>query len=259
MVSRRLWIDASNLDRLTDAGAEVLANMVGVGGNGLTVGLAAVSALGVPTFCGRDANGNSWPLGCIEPTPPVINTTIEILGESDGNVLFSDTGAQFLPLFNATINNVFQTMDAAVRLDFGPTISNNFLTNPEVAPLTLFPTFPILTLDANGTISSIGDHPSVLYQVVAGTFFDPSQDIVSLPLDGSQLSRMQVPYLCHFSVRKSTGSLIIAVLVATLSMFTAGYGFAIFVASYFATLNRPDGKQFSRCLLLDELIQSSFP
>lgn len=218
--------------------------MAGIGGNSASVGITALSAVGVPVFCGRTADGSPSPIDCVESTPPSIPMTLEILGESNGRVL-TDTATSFLPLFSETLGNAFQTMDAAVRVDFGHTIYNNFLTNADLGPLALSPTFPTLTLSPNGTVSSTGEHSSTLYELVTGTFGDLTPDqtaIVSLPLDASQPSRLQVPYLCHFSTRKSTGSLIVSVLVATLSMFTAGYGFVMFIASNIETFHRPEGE-----------------
>lgn len=136
-------------------------------------------------------------------------------------------------------------MHAAARLDFRPTLHNNFFTNTTVAPLAISLIPPALSFDKNGTINYDKHYMSILYQIATGTFANFTADtkpIVALPLDGSQNSIVQVPYLCHFSVRKSTGPLVISVLVATLSMFSAGWGVSMLVASYFAKRNMPESE-----------------
>ncbi|KAG8983282.1 hypothetical protein FRB93_007314 [Tulasnella sp. JGI-2019a] len=116
----------------------------------------------------------------------------------------------------------------------------------------IIPTYPLGVYDANGNIAV--SHPdSKFYDALTGTLreSDGSLFFPGLPLDGSKRSTISVPFLCRFSVRKSTGEAFIAVLVATLSMFSAGWAVFILVCSYFAKRGQPKGEShISRRTLL---------
>lgn len=218
--------------------------MVGIAGDRRNLGVIAFSAYGLPYVCTRDSDGHPYPPDCIEDTPPHILASVGLVGAPTGRLYETVTGEKALPFFNATIGNVFQTLHAAVRLDFGPTLYNNFLTNATVAPLAIAGAYPVLDFNSNGTVGATTYANSSLYEAIMGTFASfntTDKAFLALPLDDSQKSTIQVPYLCHFTVRKSMGPLIISVLVATLSMFSAGWGVSMLVASYFATRNLPEG------------------
>lgn len=222
---------------------EILSDISGV--PGLTTGIEAFSAIAYPEFCARRADVALAQPHCVGSTPPAINTTISVLATSTGEISVPPAASSYLPYLNATISNAFQTMLAAVRLDFGPTLPNNFLTNATVAPLAISPTYPALYLGKNGTLSSGFSYRSSFYMLVTSTAEElkaASLEQFTLPLYGAQNAIIQVPYLCHFTIRKTMGPLIVSVLVATLSMFSAGWGGFLLVASYFATRNRPEGE-----------------
>lgn len=107
---------------------------------------------------------------------------------------------------------------------------------------TILPTYPVGITHANGTVS-VSQRESVLYESLAGTLRNADGSLLfpTLPLDGSKRSIISVPYLCHFSERKSAGEAFIAVLVATLSMFSAGWAIFMLVCSYLAKRGQPQG------------------
>jgi hypothetical protein len=116
--------------------------------------------------------------------------------------------------------NIAQTILAAVRIDLGNPSRNNFFLNRSVLNTTLFGTFPANKL-LNLNVSS-----SILY--------DANVNSGMLPLAVGGPAHIQVLYLCQLQQLKSYGSLVISVLVATLSMFSAGWAFFMLVAGFFA-------------------------
>ncbi|KAJ7851481.1 hypothetical protein B0H13DRAFT_2254977 [Mycena leptocephala] len=96
------------------------------------------------------------------------------------------------------LSNVIQTMYAAVRIDLGNPSPNNFLLNTSVIPATIFSTFPATLPGVDNTSEDRG--PAL----------------------------MDVVYLCRFQHPLPPAQAFIAVLVATLSMFSSGW--AIFLA-----------------------------
>ncbi|KAJ7921309.1 hypothetical protein B0H13DRAFT_2416493 [Mycena leptocephala] len=119
------------------------------------------------------------------------------------------------------LSNVIQTMYAAVRIDLGNPSPNNFLLNTSVIPATIFSTFP-------ATLPGV-DNTSEEYANLVGTTVNPDFNITGLlPLTVEGPALMDVVYLCRFQHPLPPAQAFIAVLVATLSMFSSGW--AIFLA-----------------------------
>ncbi|KAJ7932088.1 hypothetical protein B0H13DRAFT_2651073 [Mycena leptocephala] len=107
------------------------------------------------------------------------------------------------------LSNVIQTMYAAVRIDLGNPSPNNFLLNTSVIPATIFSTFPATLPGVDNTSEEFQYHGAA-----------------ALTVEGPAL--MDVVYLCRFQHPLPPAQAFIAVLVATLSMFSSGW--AIFLA-----------------------------
>ncbi|KAG8990857.1 hypothetical protein FRB94_013032 [Tulasnella sp. JGI-2019a] len=137
-------------------------------------------------------------------------------GTVDGTILgakesfWSDSDIQ-LDIYSDGIANAMQFLLAVTRLDMSNVLSNNFLAHLDVI---------------NATIQS----PSRLY-------YDLMYRNGTLRLDTSRPAVIASQYLCHFPQRKSLGSAIISVLVATLSMFGSGWAAFLLVATYFEKRN----------------------
>ena len=127
------------------------------------------------------------------------------------------------------IYNLIQTVYACIRIDLGNPSSNNFILNPAAINGTISPTFPLT--QANGEAFS----NSSLY-VVWATWLQYRP-----PVTVSGPATIQVVYPCQFQKLKSLGSLAISVLVATLSMFSTGWGIFMLLATAVAKRNNPTG------------------
>ena len=148
------------------------------------------------------------------PTDPVLNR----------GVLDNDT--------ELAIYNILQTVYAAVRIDLGNPSLNNFILNPAALNNTIYPTFPITP--ANGEAFSNSD----LYSILSS----PSPWLQqNLPVKLSGPATIQVVYLCQTQIRKTAGALFISVLVATLSMFSTGWGVYMSLATTIAKRQNPTG------------------
>ncbi|KAJ6484452.1 hypothetical protein C8R47DRAFT_1280653 [Mycena vitilis] len=125
--------------------------------------------------------------------------------------------------FNA-LANVIQTIYAAVRIDLGNPSPNNFLLNTSVIPATIFSTFP-------ATQPGIYD-TSAEYANLVGTAVNPDFNITGLlPLTVEGPAQMDVVYLCRFQLPLAPAQAFIAVLVATLSMFSSGWAIFLVIAT----------------------------
>jgi hypothetical protein len=154
----------------------------------------------------------------------------------DGFLPISDTNQPLIPsnsdLYRPVIN-LAQTILAAVRIDLGNPSPNNFILHPSTLNATLFSTFPASNL--------LNASASVLYQANVRPDLYGIQGSLPLTLEGP--ANIQVVYSCQFQQRKAPGSAFISVLVATLSMFSTGWGLCMFLAAYLA--EHKESKQMS--------------
>ncbi|KAG8978809.1 hypothetical protein FRB93_010623 [Tulasnella sp. JGI-2019a] len=204
-----LWMAGSNL---TGKLVEILATGNHSYGVGATVLYAYIGKSNPDEFCHNQRLGT---------VPPSCLTVPPSLGGSEEHLIFS-SGASGLydnaiSPYGAAMNNSLQMMMAAVRLDIGNIFPNNILVYPG----------PI-----NATISPITDNIDTdLYFHLYGGVSDTT--LKEVPINTSQPAIVATEYLCHVQMRKSLGPLVIAVLVATLSMFSSGWAALILVSTYF--------------------------
>jgi hypothetical protein len=138
--------------------------------------------------------------------------------------------------YNA-VANVLQTMYAAVRIDLGNPSPNNFLLNTSVIPSTIFPTFPT-------TIQGVYNQ-SEEYANLVGDAVNPDFNITGLlPLTVEGPAQLDVVYLCRFERPLAPAQAFIAVLVATLSMFSTGWALFLGLATNFVKRRDSGGIRF---------------
>jgi len=126
--------------------------------------------------------------------------------------------------------NLLQTVYAAIRVDMGNPSMNNFILNPSALNLTIYEKFPA-TANQDETTSTFYDQSS-------GN--NPKSDL-HLPINVPGPAQIQVVYTCRTQQRKSLGSLITSVLVATLSMFSIAWAAFISAATAFVKRTDPAG------------------
>ncbi|KAF8216723.1 hypothetical protein K438DRAFT_401838 [Mycena galopus ATCC 62051] len=171
---------------------------------------------------------------CASQIPPVnITNMFEYTSNQNFSQYFANEPASQLnqPLVtndtSGIISNLVQGVYAAVRLDLGNPSPNNFLLNTSLTPQAItatFPqTFPSLLNESLLHSVLVGDGYAAAYGVLngAGT---PYNLTGLLPLTAPGPAVLQGVYLCHIQRAKSPASAFIAVLVATLSMFSSGWG-----------------------------------
>jgi hypothetical protein len=184
-----------------------------------------------------------------------IKGMFELLGNgflhqnSTGDLLTDDT--------TGIISNIVQALYAAVRLDLGNPSSNNFLLNTTVIPQAVQATFP-QTYPGQGNISLPTD--SYLHSALVndGKFSKLTGGVYDIP----GLLPLSVPgpvifdrvYLCRFQRGKSAGSAFIAVLVGTLSTFSAAWGNFLTLAAALVKRRGPTGERASFSLSTQPLI-----
>ncbi|KAJ7635409.1 hypothetical protein FB45DRAFT_831063 [Roridomyces roridus] len=200
-----------------------------------------------PAFLGPDAP-------CASQVPALNVTSIfEFMPSTVAGAQFvanepidPDTGN--LPLINndtfGMISNVVQVAYATIRLDIGNrTPKTNFLLNTSLIDSVIVKSFPKHTAAMPNesflysTLISDGYYPN----------FVPSEQFFVkglLPLEMPGPALLDGVYLCRFQRAKSPGAGFIAVLVATLSMFTAAWG-RFLAVSEGVVKRRPDGVVFS--------------
>jgi hypothetical protein len=142
--------------------------------------------------------------------------------------------------FSITLVNLVQTTLAAVRIDIGnPWPLNNFILNTSVINATIaqLPQDLLFILGDNPNTVSLGQS---LMQAVRPSYTPPSADT-------SRCAVFTVDYLCQTTRAKSPGSAFISVLVATLSMFTTGWGVLMLIVRFLSTRNRSDANYCDGC------------
>ncbi|KAJ7663442.1 hypothetical protein B0H17DRAFT_1019889 [Mycena rosella] len=173
-------------------------------------------------------------VACALEIPPVNITDMFEYSPVNGMTSYSTslpTSESNKPLIDTDtsgiIANLVQTVYAAVRIDLGNPSPNNFLLNSSVIPQAIIASFP-------QTFPQLANE-SYLYSILVDDDYYkqvPGHDQLSisglLPLTVPGPAIVDGVYLCHFQRAKSPGSAFIAVLVATLSMFSTGW--ALFLA-----------------------------
>lgn len=131
----------------------------------------------------------------------------------------SDENPQVIDAVTAApLANLIQLVYASIRIDLGNPSPNNFILNPSSTNQTIAQSFP--------QTSTLPVAQSNLYQKLTSQSFQP----VTI----QDPANIRVVYLCRAQRQKSAGPLFIAVLVATLSMFSSGWAVFMFVAAYIA-------------------------
>lgn len=144
--------------------------------------------------------------------------------------------------------NIVQLIYASARIDLGNPSPNNFILNPAASNQTLVQTFP--------RTSFVPEVRSELFDQ-----WTTHKGIENLdqyrPVTVDQPANIRVTYLCRSQKKKAAGSLFISVLVATLSMFSAGWAAFMLIATYFAKRSH-DGQNHNHYLLYLALIGMIF-
>ncbi|KAG9027901.1 hypothetical protein FRB95_007063 [Tulasnella sp. JGI-2019a] len=177
---------------------------------------------------------------------PQLNISYSSMIQTNYFYMTGDNLTRPIEFFNASVNNALQTLHAAVRFDLGNALPNNLFTNTTAVlstNQTIIPTFPLETINSKGNRTVSSAH-SKFYDMLTGAIRrdNGSEYFSALPLDGSKRSTILVPFLCRFLELKSPGNAFISVLVATLSMFSAGWTVFILICGYFAKRGKPQGK-----------------
>ncbi|KAJ6526186.1 hypothetical protein DFH09DRAFT_1188077 [Mycena vulgaris] len=139
------------------------------------------------------------------------------------------------------IANLVQSAYAAVRLDLGNPSPNNFLLNKSMVGEAItahFPqTFPGMATESF-LFSILVDDGYYAQQPGGTTYYNDVASMLPLAVPGTAV--VDGVYLCRFQRAKSPGSAFIAVLVATLSMFSSGWALFIAVAAGMVKTRAPD-------------------
>ncbi|KAF8968029.1 hypothetical protein BDZ97DRAFT_1655514 [Flammula alnicola] len=144
------------------------------------------------------------------------------------------------------IVNLLQTIYASIRVDLGNPSLNNFILHPLFLNSTIIPVFPATRWNQDNSSRN-----ATLYDGFAHLEPDLSVNV-------SGPAHIQVVYPCRFQQRKSLGSLVISVLVATLSMFSSGWALFILIATALAKRADPLGTSAHCYWIVDALFITSF-
>lgn len=205
-----------------------------------TVALFANSSVTAPTmisaswdgfgaFCPGPAAGAGLTCLDYDPyAPPPLNISLDSLSTP----ISFPYGSDLYGFYQATISNAFQVLHAAVRLDIGYALPNNLFTNTTAVISANKTILPIWSMPSGPDSTDTIQRTTFVYQELSGMD----------PLSGSGKSVISVPYLCHLTVLKSAGEVIVSVFVATVTMIGTGWSLFMWVATWFATRGRPESK-----------------
>jgi len=166
--------------------------------------------------------------------PPPVNITSSLVTVFNGTSFHYTSGKNSSAIDGSNIYapmaNIIQTIHAAVQIDLGNPHENNFLLNPSVLSTTLYSEFSVALLP-KPTVST-------LYQFIYNFSTVPT----TLPLKVEGPAKLEARYLCRLQQMKGPAQAFIAVLVATLSMFTSGWGLVMLLATYWAKRDNDSGR-----------------
>lgn len=228
------------------AGMDVINNMADALNNATNTAAVLLSVYSYPDHCVMaNVDKPDFPscnMSSIHAAPE-LDINIDVVGMNDFSfqtISQNPNMTSLLGTYDRTLSNMMQAMHAAARLDVGNILPNNFITNASAINSTLWRNIPATQLGGE----------SYIYDILTGTGLLSGGDKVAQPplVVPDPAVVIMIPYLCHFSVPKTPGQVFISVLVATLSMCTAGWGWAMFIAVYFAKRNQPAGEFLSLSL-----------
>ncbi|KAJ6606090.1 hypothetical protein DFH09DRAFT_966260 [Mycena vulgaris] len=175
---------------------------------------------------------------CAVQVPPLNVTDMFEYTPGRGIQLYSSSGQYRKPLLTndtfGIISNTVQAVYAAVRLDLGNPSPNNFLLNTSMISDAIIETFPQTYPNRLGYPSLPTE--SYLYSILVNDGYHSDITVVFgipaglLPLTSPGPAVLDGVYLCRFQRAKPPRSAFIAVLVATLSMFTTGWAIFLVIA-----------------------------
>ena len=133
--------------------------------------------------------------------------------QSNGNLVDTQGGSDAIQ-GGLAITNLFQVMNAAIRLDIGNVRPNNFMVNSSVI----------------NTIASINQGNDLYDSLAAG-----GDDGFTLPVFHLDQTSINAKFDCKFTVAKPWSEILISVFVATVSMLGSGWAAYLTGATYLAT------------------------
>ncbi|KAG9009725.1 hypothetical protein FRB94_011581 [Tulasnella sp. JGI-2019a] len=222
---------------VASAGADLVGQVVNAfqvtsGAGPLLVSAEALPIGGYPPWwCTPSVyNTNST---CGTAVPP-ISLSQRKLDDATGTAILNTT----LPTnYNITINNAMQTILAAIRIDLGNILPNNFLVHrtPDVIGSTISSTIPIQGFQPT---------PALLYTLIGNgdSWLQGHQGLSTLNPDSVTPSQITLEYQCKLQQRKNGGSLFIDITVATLTLFNNVWGIATGLLISLALRKRPHEK-----------------
>ncbi|KAG8864765.1 hypothetical protein FRB96_003351 [Tulasnella sp. 330] len=187
-----------------------------------------------------DLGGSGYPPWWCSATASTTNATCktaipQIPLSTDGLTLLDVNGGDILEggienNYTLAITNAMQTMLAAVRIDLGNILPNNILVNrsSELVSTIIAQTFPA---DSHGDPSLYSDLIPV----------DPTSTPILVDVTvGINSTQIALEYQCRVEQRKSPGSIVVAVSVATLTLFKSGWAAFLVILTFFAKRAKPE-------------------
>ncbi|KAJ7628071.1 hypothetical protein B0H17DRAFT_556149 [Mycena rosella] len=189
---------------------------------------------------GQPSCDTSPPFFCVIPT----FTSYNAIGNTDLNIVgFTDILANLSSLYN-----VINVLYAAVRLDLGHWTADNLFTNTT--------SFNNLIAPSDIPANTVSTNNSLAFRSFASSKGMAYVNFTTPPSASTRTGAavIQIPYTCNVMRRKSTGSFIVSVLSATISMFLAAWGAVGAILSAIAR-RRPAGNACGPATLEGHIIE----
>lgn len=139
---------------------------------------------------------------------------------------------------NLTMSNAAQLIMAAIRLDLGNVFPNNLLASPNTLNSTIARPPPEYQYGNLYDLLSKGVTAYPNETMVQ----DANWIVLNTTLPDPAIIATQ--FLCHVAQRKPLGQAVISVLVATLSIFTTGWGLVMLASTLYESWKYGEGVRF---------------
>ncbi|KAF7292679.1 hypothetical protein MIND_01166100 [Mycena indigotica] len=200
---------------------------------------------------------------CSSTNPPALNITrtTQITGSGSNGRVSTYTASRPIGGFNQPLldlandtfgfahlaSNTVQSLWAALRVDLGNPSPGNFLLDPSLVPRAVFRSFPIPQLPGAAFVLQ---NESFLYSTLVGDgYYAQSQGdsafvntptLLPLPLPGPAV--LDGVYLCQRRQLMKPGSVLVAVVAGTYTMFSTGWTvFLLLAETWFMRKKRDQG------------------
>lgn len=159
-------------------------------------------------------------------TTPYLDFSRNIYDRNGGS-LYLDMIPTAPSNFSSAISNAMQVVLAGARIDIGNILPNNFLVNRDIVGDAIQETLP----------DPISGGEAGIWSPLTSPIYRATINGIDIGLPVT----IAATYQCRVQVPKSPGQIFVAVVVATITLFSSGWAVFMMLLAFFVNLKNPRG------------------